>query len=417
MSPPRWNLCPAAPSRSNKLFQLIAVIDPETAIEELRQRNNLRELRTTECSGAYIRAVDPLLGGPAREYYNLSSNDYLGFSDPELQNNFLAEVDLDTFLLSNPSSRLMTGNSSHYEALEQTLRDLFPAAEDALVLGSGYMVNSGVLAATCDRDELIISDKLIHASLIDGLRLCSAEWQRYRHNDMEHLERLLRQADGRYRRVTVATESIFSMDGDKAPLLDLATLQQRYDFDLYIDEAHAFGVVGPTGCGLVEQYNATATVPLRADYIVATLGKALASQGAFVICSRKVRELLVNRMRTLIFSTALPPISLMWSRHLLETLPRPETEARRERLRTLVQIVEQTMSLGVGTTSHIIPLHAGDNGRALEMAATLREAGFWTTAIRHPTVPDGTARLRISLSAAHTPYKIEQFATLCKRFG
>jgi 8-amino-7-oxononanoate synthase len=336
-----------------------------------------------------------------------------------LQGEFLETLDRERFLLGNPSSRLMTGNSPAYEALEAALARAMQA-EAALVLGSGFAVNSGVLPAVSRRGDLILADKLVHASLIDGLRLCEAgvEWRRFRHNDMEQLAAMLaaapRSGDGR--RTIVVTESLFSMDGDFAPLAELAALQREYGFWLYLDEAHAFGVYGARGTGLLAAYNAAhPEAPLRAEYQVVTFGKALASSGAAVICSEETKGLLVNRMRPLIFSTAMPDMSLLWTRFLLDRLP--EFEARRERVRELISIVNNTLQPEVPYGSQIVPIRAGANERALQMAAELREAGFWTTAIRHPTVPQGEARVRVSLCAHHDPSEIERFAKLCRLFG
>lgn len=387
-------------------------------LDALRKQGNLRRLsvlRSADGGGCVYPD-----GESGREYCNLSSNDYLGLgSEVGLQGEFLETLDRERFLLGNPSSRLMTGNSPAYEALEAALARVMQA-EAALVLGSGFAVNSGVLPAVSRRGDLILADKLVHASLIDGLRLCEAgvEWRRFRHNDMEQLAAILaaapRSGDGR--RTIVVTESLFSMDGDFAPLAELAALQREYGFWLYLDEAHAFGVYGARGTGLLAAYNAAhPEAPLRAEYQVVTFGKALASSGAAVICSEETKELLVNRMRPLIFSTAMPDMSLLWTRFLLDRLP--EFEARRERVRELISIVNNTLQPEVPYGSQIVPIRAGANERALQMAAELREAGFWTTAIRHPTVPQGEARVRVSLCAHHDPSEIERFAKLCRLFG
>lgn len=388
-------------------------------LDDLAAQGNLRSLNTLRTNGAYIYA--PEEEGGEKEYYNLSSNDYLGLAEPALQNRFLLCVDVERFLLGNPSSRLMTGNSPAYTALEETVAGML-GTEAALVLGSGFAVNTGVLPAVTQKGDMILADKLVHASLIDGLRLCGegVEWQRFRHNDMEQLASMLERRQGKaYGQTVVVTESLFSMDGDFAPLDILAELQQKYGFLLYLDEAHAFGVYGPDaneGAGLLAAYNAAhPELPLRAEYHVVTFGKALASAGAAVACSRQTKELLVNRMRPLIFSTALPDITLEWTRFLLGLFP--EFGPRRKRLQDLVAIVNNTLQPEVPYRSQILPILAGSNENALRMAAALRDEGFWTTAIRHPTVPQGEARIRVSLCAGHTPYKIEQFATLCRQFG
>lgn len=390
----------------------------QETLDTLARQGNLRTLRTLRTNGSYIFVPDG--DGGEKEYYNLSSNDYLGLAEPALQNRFLLSADMERFLLGNPSSRLMTGNSPAYAALENALAGL-QGAEAALVLGSGFAVNTGVLPAVTQKGDLILADKLVHASLIDGLKLCDGtEWQRFRHNDMEQLAALLGKAQGKgYGRIVVVTESLFSMDGDFAPLPALAELQRQYGFLLYLDEAHAFGIYGPApaeGAGLLAAYNAEhPDLPLTAEYHIITFGKALASQGAAVICSRETRELLVNRMRPLIFSTALSDISLEWTRFLLGLFP--EFGPRRKRLQDLIAIVNNTLQPATPYGSQIIPIPAGSNENAQRMADLLKEEGFWATAIRHPTVPRGEARLRVSLCASHTPYKIEQFATLCRQFG
>lgn len=402
-------------------------------LEALQRQGNLRRLNVMRSAGATVypcrngTGATTAADGKVRGYCNLSSNDYLGLSGEAggLQREFLQSLfrqEPEHFVLGNPSSRLMTGNSPAYADLEERLARLLQA-EAALVLGSGFAVNSGVLPAVTQRGDLILADKLVHASLIDGLRLCEAgvEWRRFRHNDMAHLASMLSTASAERRegrQVIVVTESLFSMDGDFAPLGRLAELQQQYRFSLYLDEAHAFGVYGPgeAGTGLLAAHNAAhPELPLQADYRVITFGKALASAGAAVVCSRETKELLINRMRPLIFSTALPDISLRWTRFLIDRLP--EFASRRRRVRELVEIVNRIVQPDTPYASQIIPIPAGSNERALQLAADFREAGFWTTAIRHPTVPQGEARVRVSLCASHEPEQIERFARLCKQFG
>ena len=221
---------------------------------------------------------------------------------------------------------------------------------------------------------------------------------------MDHLERLLVRHRGHYRNVWIVTESIFSMDGDCAPLATLQALKTKYDLKLYVDEAHAFGVCGPGGRGLAA---ATGT---DCDILVATLGKAIASQGAFVITDGEIREFLVNRLRTLIFSTALPPISLRWSDYVIRRLP--QMEPWREHLNLLSHRLT-----GSPSSTHIIPLMAGENHRAIEMSKKFREAGFWVMPIRYPTVPQGKARVRVSLNAALNTGAIVKFKEVWNSIG
>lgn len=364
-------------------------------LARLNDAGNLRKLYDIEVSQKYLVYQN-------KRYLNFSSNDYLGLSDANLQKQFLSALDTEhLFLMSNPSSRLMTGNTHYYKELEDSLA-AFYRKEAALVLGCGFLLNTGILPALTDERDLVVADKLVHASLIDGLRLCNCRWTRFRHNDMEHLESVLKKNRKDYRHVYIVTESVFSMDGDIAPLRKMVELKRQYDCSLYVDEAHAFGVWGEQGRGVAEEQGIIADI----DILVATMGKALASQGAFVVCSDELKQILVNRMRTLIFSTALPPISLLWSKFLLEKLP-----AMADKRKHLADLSEWMRSRIPGnvSASHIIPVIVGDNFETLHLSEELIHKGYWITAVRYPTVPEGTARLRVSLSAAMNRDDVEGF--------
>ena len=364
-------------------------------LARLNDAGNLRKLYDIEVSQKYLVYQN-------KRYLNFSSNDYLGLSDANLQKQFLSALDTEhLFLMSNPSSRLMTGNTHYYKELEDSLA-AFYRKEAALVLGCGFLLNTGILPALTDERDLVVADKLGHASLIDGLRLCNCRWTRFRHNDMEHLESVLKKNRKDYRHVYIVTESVFSMDGDIAPLRKMVELKRQYDCSLYVDEAHAFGVRGEQGRGVAEEQGIIADI----DILVATMGKALASQGAFVVCSDELKQILVNRMRTLIFSTALPPISLLWSKFLLEKLP-----AMADKRKHLADLSEWMRSRIPGnvSASHIIPVIVGDNFETLHLSEELIHKGYWITAVRYPTVPEGTARLRVSLSAAMSRDDVEGF--------
>ncbi len=336
-----------------------------------------------------------------KSYLNLSSNDYLQLSDSQLQRTFLQNaLASEEYLMSNPSSRLVTGNSHHYTTLEHKLAALY-CKEAALVLSSGYMVNSGVLPALTTKDDLIIADKLSHASIIEALRLSSCEYCRFRHNDMKHLETILKGAQGKYNNIYIVTESIFSMDGDCAPLHKIIELKERYGAELYLDEAHAFGTRGEQGLGLAQELG----VMDKVEHIVATMGKSLSSQGGFIITDSNTRELLINRMRTLIFSTAIPPISLMWSSYMLDRMV--EASPKRAHLSQISQMVHAALDGNI-SQSNIIPIITGSNSSALALAQYMAEHGYWASAIRYPTVPKGSERLRISLSAAISTQEIEK---------
>lgn len=361
-----------------------------------------------------------------RRYLNLSSNDYLGLTASPY-----AEVDvrsyaarawgaerLSDFPHGNPASRLMTGNSEEYRIIEGELENLFPGRA-ALVLGCGYMLNSGLMPALAERGDLILADKLVHASIIEGLVHTAAEFRRFPHNDMAALERQLQRAQGAAENVWVLVESLYSMDGDPAPLAELAALKQRYGFRLYVDEAHSFGTCGPCGAGLCAQLG----LAEQADVLICTFGKALAGAGSAVICSPLVRDYLINRLRPLIFSTALPPVTLLWDAMMLREMHTeslraeglPGTDALRARLAANVALF--TELTGRPAQSHIIPLPCGSNERALAAAEAGREAMLWLTAIRHPTVPAGTARIRLSLNAGLTREHLTTLAELCRKLG
>ena len=341
------------------------------------------------------------LPGPVPEgVVNLSSNDYLGLSPRgDLWQAFADSQPLDASMMSACSSRLLTGDHRHYAALEQTLCRLF-GREAALVYPSGYHTNIGILPALTDSRDVIFAAKLVHASIIDGLRLSQATMIRFAHNDCDHLERLLQRHRHLYANAFIVTESIFSMDGDIADLRRLADLKRRFDAYLYVDEAHAFGVRGERGLGIAEEQGATADI----DLLVATFGKAVASMGAFVSCSDLLRRYLVNHSRSMIFTTGLPPVCVAWTRFVVERLP--ELTAERRRLRAVSEALAR--KAGTQCTSHIVPLLTGTNASAVEAAARLRAQGFYVLPIRYPTVPQGKARLRFSLTAAIAEADIER---------
>ena len=369
------------------------------ALEELRRNGRLRQLTETECGERLIvRDGAPML--------NLSSNDYLGIAqDHSLWKSFLEETPPERLLPSAVSSRLLTGNHPAYTRLERLLTRLYdrPAA---LVFNSGYHANSGILPAIADNHTLILADKLIHASLIDGLHLGHAPYIRYRHNDYQHLETLLREKAPLFDTVIVATESIFSMDGDICNLPRLIALKREFrNVMLYIDEAHAIGVRGQHGLGLCEEYNCIADV----DMLVVTFGKAIASVGAALICDREIKEWLVNTMRPFIFTTALPPINVEWTHYILSHLD--GMADKRQHLATIAQRVNDAITQERGDTgsrSHIIPYIIGDAAEAQAEAIRMQRQGFYLLPVRPPTVPAGTSRLRISLHAACNDEEIDR---------
>ena len=279
-------------------------------LEQLAAKGNLRRLPQAIYKGKWVEKEGQCL-------LNLSSNDYLGLaSDTRLREEFMETLSERDFLFSASSSRLLTGNFPVYAELEELLADLYQA-EGALVLDSGYHMNVGILPAVTDAQTLILADKLVHASLIDGIRLSAARCIRYRHQDYGQLESLVEKYQVEYPRMVIVTESVFSMDGDVTDLLRLVALKRRYpQVMLYVDEAHAVGVRGTNGLGVAEEQGCIADI----DFLCGTFGKALASVGAFVICRKLLRDYLVNKMRTLIFTTALPPLNIAWTRFVVAHL-------------------------------------------------------------------------------------------------
>ena len=359
-------------------------------LQELKEKSNLRKLPAITHEGRNV-IVD------GQRMLNLSSNDYLGLAnDRKLHQEFRETLTTETFLPTSSSSRLLTGNFSIYDRLEQQLADDF-GTEAALTFNSGYHANTGILPAVSNTHTLILADKLVHASLIDGIRLSAAKCIRYRHNEYNQLERLLQVNHSEYERIIVVTESIFSMDGDEADLRELVRLKKQYpNVLLYVDEAHAFGVRGQRGLGCAEEQDCINDI----DFLVGTFGKALASAGAYIVCRKVIREYLINKMRTFIFTTALPPVTVQWTSFMLERLA--GFRQRRETLRFLSnQLREALKNKGYDcpSTSHIVPLITGESCVAIRKAEELQRKGFYALPVRPPTVPEGTSRIRFSLTA------------------
>lgn len=371
-------------------------------LETLAHNGNLRRLPEMEPQGLYlVRDGVSML--------NLSSNDYLGLADNvALKSEFLQTLDPQTCRFSSTSSRLLTGNYPAYNRLEKRLAQLY-GAESALVFNSGYHANSGILPAVTDSRSLILADKLVHASIVDGIGLSKARCIRYRHNNYEQLERLVAENADQYERIFIVTESIFSMDGDESDLPRLVTLKRQYpQVYLYLDEAHAFGVRGELGLGCAEEQGVVGDI----DFLVGTFGKAAASMGAFVICSETMKQYLVNTMRPLIFTTALPPVNLEWTLFIVNKIC--NMQKRREHLAQIGRRVREVLNPLNGdivSSSHIIPYVLGESERAVEVALRLQHEGFYLLPVRPPTVPPGTSRLRISLNAECSDSDIDRLIT------
>lgn len=364
-----------------------------------RRREGLdRHLTVSSATGGKI-----ILGG--KVVLNLASNDYLNFSHHPVVIAAAAEA-LRVFGAGATASRLVTGTLPLHEELECALANHkgYPAA---LVFGSGYMANSGIIASLVGRTDSVLVDKLAHASILDAAVLSRARLHRFRHNDATHLEELLRQTGETTRRLVV-TESVFSMDGDLAPLRDIAAVSRAASAMLMVDEAHSTGVFGPGGSGLVRELQIEKDVNVS----MGTLSKALGGYGGFIACSAQVREVMVNSARSFIFSTGLPPASAAAALSALGVLAaRPDMG--RELLAHAALFRQRLRDAGLNTgdsASQIIPVIVGENSLAVELSKKLRERGIVVAAIRPPTVPAGTARLRLSVTLAHTVGDLERAA-------
>lgn len=345
---------------------------------------------------------------------NLSSNDYLGLNDDEsLWLEFRDIYDFSTQKMSSCSSRLLTGNHSDYRTFEHTLSNLYANDKHALVFPSGYHANIGILPALMGKRDLIVADKLSHASLIDGLRLGSATVERFNHNDMRHLRLILEKHRTNFEECIIVTESIFSMDGDIAPLHELVEIKKEFNTMLYVDEAHAFGVRGSKGEGVCGELGILPDV----DVIVATLGKAIASSGAFCMVSDIIRQYLINHCRSMIFTTGLAPINVAWSNFITQKLP--DMQPLRDNLlltaKTFAKSLESISRSPLSSVdSQIVPFVTGSNESAVLMAKALRDGGFYVLPIRYPTVPMGKARLRFSLKANINFSQLQGIADIIK---
>ncbi|QOW45187.1 MULTISPECIES: 8-amino-7-oxononanoate synthase [Acinetobacter] len=363
-----------------------------TQLDVLKQQGDLRQFTSNIQQDRYIIIHD-------QKMLNLASNDYLGLgSNIHLREQFFDETPNTARWMSSSSSRLLTGNFSEYEQLEASLSQAFHG-RSALLFNSGYHMNIGILPALADSKTLILADKLIHASMIDGIRLSTAKYVRYRHNDLIHLTQLLQKyhADDAFERIIIVTESIFSMDGDETDLAELVRIKKQFSkVMLYVDEAHAIGVRGEHGLGCAEQYGVMGEI----DLLVGTFGKAMASIGGYLICHQVIRDYLINSMRPLIFSTAQPPICMAWTDFIFKKVL--HLNAERQHLQQLSQYLQQAVQakgFDCPSTSHIVPVIIGESTKTVGKAKALQNAGFYIMPVRPPTVPQNSSRLRISLTA------------------
>ena len=371
---------------------------------------NLDQMLSAELAAlekAHLRRTLRAIDSADAKLINFAANDYLGLSrHPALiEAARRATADRGT---GAGASRLVTGTDSAMLRLEEELAS-WKEKEAALVFTSGYAAALGTVPALAGKGDTVILDKLAHACLIDAARLSGATVRTFAHNDMRRLETLLQKISGEKGRTLIVTESIFSMDGDAAPLREIVELKDRHGAWLLVDEAHATGLYGVTGAGLIAEMGLSA----RVEIVMGTLSKALGSVGGYIAGSQVLIDWLINRARSFVYSTALPPGTVAASRASVDLARRPEGGALRARLRENIAHLRsglplpwknQAVALGA-----IQPLLCGEASVALQLASTLREKGFLIPAIRYPTVPRNAARLRVTLSAAHEKREIDAF--------
>jgi glycine C-acetyltransferase/8-amino-7-oxononanoate synthase len=372
--------------------------DIESALSDIRDRGLYRRMRMI--SGPQGPRV--LLDG--RPVLLLCSNNYLGLADHPRVREAAAEAAM-RYGAGAGASRLVSGNMRIHRRLEERLAE-FKGYPSALLFGSGFLANTGVIQALARPGEVVFSDALNHASIVDGCRLAGAEAFVYDHGDMDHLAWGLREAEGRGS--LIVTDGVFSMDGDVAPLTEIVELARRHDARVMVDDAHGTGTIGPDGRGAV----AAAGLEEEVDVLVGTLGKALGSYGAFVCCDRQMAKYLVNTARTLIFSTALAPPQVAAAMAALELLR--EEPRRVERLQRNSRVLRETLGeeglpAGGGETP-IVPVIVGDPEAAVSASERALERGVFAQAIRPPTVPAGSSRLRLTVMASHTKTELREAA-------
>lgn len=366
-------------------------------IKKLVEKDNFRQVHNIEYKTGKYLSID------GRNLLNFSSNDYLNIStDRDLLNEFIEKYkNHEEFILSSTSSRLLTGTSTVYKKLENNLAKIFNK-EACLIFNTGYQCNLGVVSSLVNRDDVIFSDKLNHASIIDGMRLSSTQFFRYKHFDYNNLEELLIKHRNEYKKAIIISESVFSMDGDIADIKKLIELKKKYNCLLMIDEAHAFGIYGENLAGIADRDNLLNDV----DIITATLGKSFASMGAFCVSTRTIIDYLINKANSFIFSTAIPPVNIMWSNFLIEEKFNTVRQ-KAEKLNTLIK--EAHNYIKDNGETQIVPVIIGENNKTVKIAEQLRAKGFYVLPVRPPTVPVNTSRLRLSLTADIT---FDEFKTV-----
>lgn len=378
----------------------------ENRLQKIRAEGLYRELRLVDS------AQSPRIQIGGATLLNFSSNDYLGLANHAALK-VAAIKAVEQFGAGSGASRLICGSLAPHHELEAALAN-FKGTESALSFSSGYLAALGTICALAGRDDVVVLDKLVHASIVDAARLSGAKLRVFAHNNLNELADILRWADERApagaprSRVLVVTESVFSMDGDLAPLRELVELKEKYGAWLMVDEAHATGLFGGQRRGLAEELGVSERIEIQ----MGTLGKALGASGGFICGPRALTDYLINRARGFIFSTAPVPAAAAAARAGVEVVQSAEGQARREKLWSLVKQLRAGLAANgwplPAANSAIIPLIIGDEAAAMKTAASLREAGIYVPAVRYPTVARGQARLRVTVTASHTTADLEQ---------
>jgi len=371
---------------------------------ERKKAGTLRSLTPlTRLGRGWIKPLDSDV-----KMLDFSSNDYLALSEhPEVI--AASRKYLEMFGAGAGAARLMSGDMEINHLLEQEVARL-KSKEAALTFGSGYLANTGIIPALVGRGDMIITDRLNHASIYDGCLLSGARTIRFRHNDMAHLEQILREKRSQFNNCLVVVESIYSMDGDRCPLIELVDLKKNHDFMLMIDEAHATGLYGENGAGIIEEDNVSHGV----DIAMGTFGKALGSYGAYAAASRELIDFLVNKARTFIYATALPPAvvgATLAALYLVKSEPQLRMDLHAKVAFFKKQLRKNRLKDDPGP-SQIIPVMVGESSKALAVAAELQENQIYVKAVRPPTVPEGSARLRFSITRYHQEKDLKRCAQL-----
>jgi len=366
-------------------------------LNERKQQGLLRSLTVVSSRDKGRICIDE------KEYIDLSSNDYLGLSQhPEI-----IKKTREAALLGSgtAASRLMTGSTFLHNKLEERIAE-FKGKPSALIFNSGYQANVGIISALLGKGDVVFSDRLNHASIVDGIRLSGVKLFRFKHNNAAHLKELLERERHNYSNAFIITETVFSMDGDISPLKDIVRLKEKYDCMVMVDEAHATGIFGQNGSGIAQKEGVTDKI----DIIMGTFSKALGSFGAYAAMSKELKIYLINTCRSFIYSTALPPAVIAANLAALEVVK--NEPYRRETLLANADHLRKRLTeegFNVKGNSQIIPVMIGSNEDAVSVSEFLKRKGYWTLAVRPPTVPKGEARLRLSVCFYHDKKVIDRF--------